>query len=78
MRGKALTLRLVLFVAVALIAAAPLFSQAFYGSAVGAVTDQSGGALPGAAVTLINVATGERRQTVSGASGEYQFLNLVP
>src|SRR5262245_55026115 len=42
------------------------------------VTDASGGTLAGAAVTLTNVATGERRQTQSGSGGDYQFLNLVP
>ncbi|MFB3777189.1 MAG: carboxypeptidase regulatory-like domain-containing protein [Bryobacteraceae bacterium] len=56
----------------------PLYGQQFYGSVVGSVTDQSGGALAGAAVTLTNVATGERRQAKTGAAGDYQFLNLVP
>ena len=78
MRGKALGVRLAIVAAVAALATAPLFSQAFYGSVVGNVTDQSGGALHGAAVTLINTGTGEQRQTLSGAGGDYQFLNLVP
>jgi hypothetical protein len=78
MRGKALRVRLALVAAVIAIATAPVFSQAFYGSVVGNVTDQSGGALHGAAVTLINTGTGEQRQTLSGAGGDYQFLNLVP
>jgi hypothetical protein len=55
-----------------------LYGQAFYGSVVGTVTDPSGGALVGVAVTLTNGATGERRQTRAGAAGDYQFLNLVP
>uniref|UniRef100_Q026X8 Cna B domain protein n=1 Tax=Solibacter usitatus (strain Ellin6076) TaxID=234267 RepID=Q026X8_SOLUE len=70
--------RFALFTALAAIAAAPGFSQAFYGSVVGTVTDPSGGALTGAAVTLTNAGTGERRQTLSGSGGDYQFLNLVP
>jgi hypothetical protein len=78
MRNITTGLRLVLLAAAGLIATAPLFSQAFYGSAVGTVTDASGGTLAGAAVTLTNVATGERRQTQSGSGGDYQFLNLVP
>jgi len=45
---------------------------------VGTVTDPSGGALTGAAVTLTNVGTGERRQALSSSGGDYQFLNLVP
>jgi Carboxypeptidase regulatory-like domain/TonB dependent receptor len=55
-----------------------LFGQAFYGSVVGTVTDQSGAALRGAKVALTNTATGETRQSQSGAGGDYEFLNLVP
>lgn len=76
--GRSSLLRLALFWAVAGIAIAPLFGQAFYGSAVGTVADQSGGVLHGATVTLTNVETGERRQTLSVAGGDSQFLNLVP
>ncbi len=56
----------------------PLFGQAFYGSVVGTVTDQSGASLRGASVSLANAGTGERHQTQSGVGGDYQFLNLVP
>ncbi|HEY2014360.1 MAG TPA: carboxypeptidase-like regulatory domain-containing protein, partial [Bryobacteraceae bacterium] len=57
---------------------APLFGQAFYGSVVGTVTDPSNATLHGAAVTLTNSGTHERHQTLTGAEGTYQFLNLVP
>src|SRR4051794_29222207 len=60
------------------ILAATLYGQAFYGTVVGTVTDQSGAALRGAAVTLTNAGTGVRNQVQAGANGEYQFLNLVP
>src|SRR5689334_9558079 len=60
------------------ILALTLYGQAFYGSIVGTITDQSGGAVHGAVVVLTNTGTGERHQAVSGAGGEYQFLNLVP
>src|SRR5438105_12912896 len=60
------------------IAAFPLPAQTFYGSIVGAVTDSTGAVLPGATVTLINVGTTERRTAVTDASGNYQFVNLVP
>lgn len=60
------------------ILSASLWGQAFYGSIVGTVTDQSGASLRGANVTLTNTGTGERHQTQSGDGGEYQFLNLVP
>ena len=56
----------------------PLFGQAFYGSVVGTITDQSGAALRGANISLTNAGTGERHQEQSGAGGDYQFLNLVP
>jgi hypothetical protein len=55
-----------------------LFGQAFYGSIVGSVTDQSSAAVRGASVTLTNVATDERHQTLTGDFGGYQFLNLMP
>jgi hypothetical protein len=70
--------RFVLVAALFVLAMRPAFSQAFYGSIVGTVTDQSAAVLHGAVVTLTNLATGERRQTPSGAGGDYQFLNLVP
>jgi hypothetical protein len=57
---------------------ASLFGQAFYGSIVGTVTDQSSAAVHGATVTLTNTQTDERHQTVTGNFGGYQFLNLIP
>ena len=60
------------------LAASSLFGQAFYGSVVGNVTDQSSAVLRGATVTLINQGTQERRQAKSDDNGSYQFLNLVP
>jgi hypothetical protein len=43
---------------------------------LGIVTDQSGGAVPGATVSLTNLATGIRAATVSSSTGAYQFLNV--
>lgn len=60
------------------IASGPLFAQAIYGTLVGTITDPSSAALRGARVTLTNVRTGERHETMSGPGGDYQFLNLVP
>jgi len=71
--GKACFAALALFVSTA-----PAFGQAFYGSIVGTVTDQSSAAVRGATVTLTNVGTDERHQAPTGAEGAYQFLNLIP
>ena len=46
---------------------ARLFSQAFYGSVVGTVTDRSGAALTDAVVTLINTGTSERHPEPDGS-----------
>ncbi len=74
-------LRLVAVCFIALVVSitnAPVFGQAFYGSVVGTVTDQSGAALRDSNVTLTNTGTDERHQTKTGADGGYQFLNLIP
>ena len=43
---------------------------------LGNLTDEQGAAVPGATVTLTNLATGIVATTVSEASGAYQFLNV--
>ena len=60
------------------VASVPSYAQNVYGSIVGTVTDASGGAVPGATVTLVNTGTNERRTVQSGADGEYRFVNLNP
>ena len=50
-KRKSSILRFVLLAAVAAIVSTPLFGQAFYGSMVGTITDQSGGSVTGATVT---------------------------
>ncbi|MFN7996221.1 MAG: TonB-dependent receptor [Bryobacteraceae bacterium] len=62
----------------ALFFSTPLQSQTTFGSLTGAVTDATGAAAPGVAVTLTNLATGEQRQTVTGDDGLFQFVNLLP
>ena len=73
-----LIFRVGILLAVMPVVALILYGQSFYGSLVGTISDQSGGALSGASVTLTNTGTGERRQAQSGTGGDYQFLNLVP
>ena len=56
----------------------PLFSQINTGRILGAVTDQSGGAIAGATVTVTNVETGVSRALVTDSSGEFVAPNLNP
>ncbi len=48
-------------------------AQVLYGSIVGNVTDATGGALPGATVTITHNETKATRETVSDAEGAYRF-----
>ena len=52
--------------------------QTTYGSVTGLVSDPSGAAVVGAAVTLTNVGTSHKTTQPSGADGRFQFVNLVP
>ena len=46
------------------------------GSINGAITDESGGAIPGAKVVLTNAAQGTTYNATSNSSGEYTFPSL--
>jgi hypothetical protein len=54
----------------------PLASAQAGGSVTGTVKDQSGGVIPGATVTLINMALGNQFATVTDAQGTYSFPNV--
>jgi hypothetical protein len=47
------------------------------GSISGTVTDQSGGVVPGATVTVVSLQTGAERVAVTDSSGFYTFPNLT-
>src|SRR5688572_32349831 len=51
--------------------------QAAVGSLVGNVTDESGGAVPGATITATETRTNISRTAVSNAAGNYTFTNLA-
>src|SRR5712692_9388732 len=53
-------------------------SQTSSTSLQGTVTDQSGGAIAGATVSLVNSESKAERTVVSGAQGDYRFLLLPP
>lgn len=58
--------------------AAGATAQAFSGGITGTVTDSSGAAVPGASVSLTNLATQEVRNTTTADSGRYTFSRLLP
>jgi hypothetical protein len=42
------------------------------------VTDSTGATVPGATVTITNIATNEKRTAQSNSAGDYSFVSLVP
>src|ERR671932_142271 len=78
MRG--MTLRPILFIALAFIAASALAARADITrfDLSGTITDNTGAVLPGVTITLNNVDTGFTRSTVSDAQGRYSFNALPP
>ena len=56
----------------------PAFSQANAGRIVGAVTDQTGGAMAGATVVVTDVQRGTARNLITDDSGQYSAPNLTP
>ena len=56
----------------------PALAQSFYGSLIAVVKDDQEKIIPGATITLVNSATSERREGVTGDDGVYRFQNLVP
>src|SRR6185295_18770657 len=56
--------------------AAGAMAQLTTGNINGAVTDQSGAAIPGAKVTAKNTETGATRETTTGPTGRYELPSL--
>ena len=63
---------------VALILGGPLSAQTNLGRILGSVRDQSGGAIAGASVTVLDTERGTSRNVITDASGEYSFPGLQP
>lgn len=77
----ALTARLVFLLSLAfcmLAVSVPLFSQGTFGRILGAVTDQTGGVITGATVTITDKDRGLARTLTTDAAGEYNAPNLTP
>jgi Carboxypeptidase regulatory-like domain/TonB dependent receptor len=56
----------------------PAFPQGNTGRILGTVTDQSGGYVTSATVTVVNVAQGTTRTLTTDSSGAYAFISLLP
>src|SRR6266567_3234987 len=63
-------------IAAALLLPASVFAQFDTATVLGAIKDSSGAVVPGATVTLKNIATGITANAVTDADGSYQFLNV--
>src|ERR1700736_280382 len=56
----------------------PLFSQGNQGRITGTITDQTGGVVSGATVTVLDVDRGTSRTLTTTDAGEYNAPNLLP
>jgi hypothetical protein len=74
---KAFAVAIVL-VGLSLLSSGPLFSQGSAGRILGTVTDQTGGAVAGAAVTVTDTARGTSRNLTTDDAGEYNAPSLTP
>src|SRR6266851_4962276 len=55
-----------------------LFAQANFGRILGTVTDQIGGVVPGATVSITDTQRGLARTLTTDAAGEYNAPTLIP
>src|SRR3984957_19499121 len=76
--GATKTIQFLSVCAVLLFACVPAFSQGTAGRILGAVTDQSGGAIAGATVIVTDVNRNTPRTLTTDQSGEYNAPNLLP
>ncbi|MGH7461504.1 MAG: carboxypeptidase regulatory-like domain-containing protein, partial [Longimicrobiales bacterium] len=48
------------------------------GTIFGTITDSTGGVVPGATVTILEISTNQSRETKSNVAGHYQFVSMLP
>jgi Carboxypeptidase regulatory-like domain len=65
-----------LFLITAILMVLPAYAQSVTGAMVGTVQDRGGSAIAGADITLLHIATGRQRHTVSEANGDFVFSGL--
>ena len=70
--------RLLLFLSLLLVSNLSLWSQSGTTSIHGTVTDASGAIITNAKVTLTDPDSGFQRSVMTGAAGDYQFVQLTP
>ncbi len=75
--GRPRTVEALLLLAL-LIPVSTLHGQTAAGEVNGTVTDASGGVIPGAAVKLVNQATGIEKQALTNQNGYFVFVNVNP
>ena len=76
--GLATSVCVLVFTVGLFLMALPVYSQGNLGRITGSVADQSGGAVSGATVTVLDVARGVARTLTTGDSGEFDAPNLLP
>jgi len=72
------TLRLAFLSLLVAISCSPLFAQSNAGRILGTITDQSGGVIVGATVTVTDTQRGIARNLTTDAEGEYAAPSLLP
>jgi hypothetical protein len=77
-KWKTATAFFILAFAMSFLSSGPLFAQGTAGRILGTVTDQSGGAIAGATVTVTDVDRNVPRTLITDQSGEYSAPNLLP
>ena len=73
-----ISLALALFACAGVLFSVPATAQSVYGTLFGTVTDKTGAAVPGAAVTVKDEAKGTVVNVTSNASGDYSVPHLIP
>ena len=76
--GRANIARVLAIVCLVLFAAGSACPQGSTGRILGSVTDQSGGNVAGATVTITDVARGVSQTLITDSDGEYVAINLLP
>jgi len=76
MRRSVLAVRVVLLI-VSIVASTALVQAQYRTSIQGVVTDATGAVVPGATLTLINPATGEKQVRTSDPAGVFNFNALA-